>query len=384
MNRRLPWVQLAVFVVIGGFCSAYLAVTAVGPAQFRAATSVTVEMPDAGGLSPGAPVTYHGVRAGSVDAVRLREDGLGADVRISIDGKLRVPASATVAVTQDTAVALKHLDLRPADDRGPYLADGGVIRAGQVVRALPLETLLANLVKVTGSVDPGDLTTIADELSAGLAGTAPQAESLIDRGEQITTELGRMRPTVTTLLTGAGSFLGQGTGDRLPALVSSLGHLTAELRGLEPKATPLLEKAPALLDQLVPLLRDNQQGVSVLLANLVSPLQLVASRTDALGELLTAVPQGLSDLAKAGRGDHAVLTLVLAQGGLCYYPAQRRTPTDTAPRDPGLDYGCTGGQTGGFGVRGAANAPRPDPGPAGPPPAAGTGSWPTLYSQGAR
>ncbi|MFD9894853.1 MlaD family protein [Amycolatopsis sp. NPDC059027] len=391
-SRRLPLVQLLVFVAIGAFCTIYLAVTAVGPAEFRAATHVTVELPDAGGISPGAPVTYHGVRAGSVDAVRLRADGQGVDAVLSVDGALKIPASAEVVIAQDTAVALKHLDLRPGTDSPPYLTDGSTIHSGQTSAPVPLQTVLVNLMKVTDSVNLDDVSTIADELSAGLDGTAPQLENLTGKGSEIIEALNRMRPSVTTLLGDAKDFLGEGTSARLPKLVDSLSRMTRELRDLEPQAAPLLDKAPGLVEQVIPLVQANAPGLPVLLANLVSASDVIAVRTPALAGMLTDVPKGLGDLAKAGRGDHAAMTLVLAQGGICYYPAERRPPTDTTPRDPALDFHCTGGQTGGLGVRGAANAPRP-PGtpapvaaPGSPPrePPPGTASWPSLYLQGAR
>ncbi|QWF83863.1 MCE family protein [Amycolatopsis sp. CA-230715] len=386
LGRRLPLLQLVAFLLIGIGCSVYLAVTAVGPAEFRAATHVTVRMPEAGGISPGASVTYHGVTAGSVTAVNLRGDGV--EIALDLDSALKVPANTDVVVAQDTAVALRHLDLRPATDAPPFLADGAVVHAGKEAGILPLQTVLVNLMKLTDSINVDDLSTVADELSTGLSGTSPQLESLVDKGSQIVNALNAMRPQVTTVLTGAKDFLGEGTSARLPKLVESLGKLTGQLRTLEPKAVPLLEKAPGLLDQLVPLLKDNQQNVGVLMANLVSPIDLVAGRSDALRAFLTDVPKGLGDLASIGRGDHADFTLVLGQGGICYYPQQRRTPTDTAPRPPAPDFHCPPGKSGDQGVRGAANAPLPAA-PAGsgqdggaPPP--GSPSWAALYTQGAR
>lgn len=392
-GRGLPVVQLALFLAIGVGCSVYLGVTAVGPAEFRDATHVTVQMPDAGGIAPGASVTYLGVRAGDVDAVRLRPDGSGVDIDFSFDGRLRVPADTAVAVAQDTAVALKHLDLRPAADKAPYLADGAIIHSGQTEKVLPLQTLLVNLTRLTDSVDLGKVSAIADDLAAGLDGTTEQLRDLIASGGQVVEGLNAMRPTITSLLVDAEDFLGEGTSARLPQVVSSLNRMTGVLRGLVPEVTPLLEKAPDLAAQLVPLLRTNQPQISALLANLVSPLEVTADRIPALRALFTAGPAGLGDLASAARDGHAAFTLVLAQGGICYYPVERRTPTDTTSRDPGLDFHCPGGQRDESGVRGAANAPRPGTGsgdPAipppsgGPDPSSGRAPWSSLYLQGAR
>ncbi|WP_410660571.1 MlaD family protein [Amycolatopsis sp. lyj-112] len=386
-GTRLPLVQIALFLVIGVGCSIYLGVTAVGPAEFRDATHVTVQMSDAGGISPGAPVTYRGVQAGTVDAVRLRPNESGVDIEISFDSRLRVPADTAVAVAQDTAVALKHLDLRPAADKEPYLTDGAIIHSGQTTKVLPLQTVLVNLMRLTDSVDLDKVSLIADDLSLGLNGTTAQLEELMANGSEIVAGLNSMRPTVTDLLGDAKDFLGEGTTARLPRLVSSLNRMTGELRGLVPRVTPLLEKAPELARQLVPLLRANQPVIGALLANLVSPLEVTADRVSALRALLTDGPDGLGALASIARDDHAAFTLVLAQGSICYYPVERRTPTDTAAREPGLDFHCPGGQKDGAGVRGAANAPRPGgptaPPPGGPNPSSGD-SWSSLYLQGAR
>lgn len=390
--RRLQLAQLALFVAIGLGCSSYLTFTVVGFDSLADPIEVTVKMRDASGLAPRSPVTYNGVEVGRVESVRLRDDSGGARIVISLDHGVRVPADANAVVAQSTAIALQHLDLRPSTRGPPYLTDGDVITVTGSGNSIPLEQVLTNLVGVLEGVDLDDIGTIAEELAQGVRGLSPRLRQLMDNTEHILTALHRMRPEIEKLTRTTREFLAgaHGSGGRLPQLVAAAGALTAQLRGVVPALWPLVEQTPELARQVVPLLAKNQNSVSLLLANLVTPFEVMRVRTPALNELLKNLPRAFGQLASVGGNGQAHFSLITALGPVCYYDTERRTPNQTAPRKPALHYHCPGGQTHGYGVRGAANAPRPDtPQPQPPaPPTAGSPtdshSWTSLYVQGAR
>jgi phospholipid/cholesterol/gamma-HCH transport system substrate-binding protein len=126
-----------------------------------------------------------------------------------------------------------------------------------------------------------------------------------------------------------------------------------------PEAVELSKKVPPLTEELVPLIRENEGPLAVMLANLVSPMQIMSARTPALEHGFVVIPQSFHDLASIADGDTANFEFVVTQGPICYYDNERRTPQETGQREPKLTYHCPSELP----VRGATNAPRPDDDP---------------------
>ncbi|CAM5522554.1 hypothetical protein SPURM210S_00671 [Streptomyces purpurascens] len=80
-------------------------------------------------MFPGAEVTYRGVPVGKVGALRLAgPDGVSVTLDIE-DGAPRIPADTLAVVANRSAVGEQYVDLQPRTSHGPYLLNGGTIRA---------------------------------------------------------------------------------------------------------------------------------------------------------------------------------------------------------------------------------------------------------------
>lgn len=358
LRAKLPLGQIALFLAIALVCATYVAINAIGSDTVAPKKLITAKMDDGGGISPKSPVTYRGVVVGTVeDVIAIPGDG-GVEVKLRLLDRVKIPASTEVVVAQDTPVALKHIDLRPPNDKGPYISDGDTLGPKRTKRPVPLETLLVNLMKLTDSLDMDDLTVVADELGDGLAGTAPHLERLADNGTALVDKFIELKPTTERLIRNGMDFLEgtEGSAARLPNLTKSLANITGVMRRQTPAGIKLAKKVPGLTDTIVPLIREQEPHITVLLANLLTPAQIVSARLPALNHGLVFIPQGFSEFASIGKGDYADFEFVFTQGDFCHYDNTRRTPTDTSRRDPKLTFHCPGE---GPSIRGAANAPRP-------------------------
>ena len=85
--------------------------------------SITVKLPQAGGLFPGGNVTYRGVEIGRVRAVRLTETG--AEAELQMDSDVHVPANLDAQVHSVSAVGEQYVELLPRTGKGPSLKDAG-------------------------------------------------------------------------------------------------------------------------------------------------------------------------------------------------------------------------------------------------------------------
>lgn len=356
LRQRLPLGQIGLFLAIALVCTAYVAIEAVGADTVAPKNHYTVLMTDAGGVSPRSPVSYRGVIVGTVDDVVAQPDGI-IKVDMTILERVKIPRDTDIVVAQDTPVALKHIDIRPEREEGPYLRNGEQVGPKRTARPLALEELLVNLMKFTDDLDMKDVSTIASELSEGLGGTAPHLERLADNTFALVDRFVELKPTAKRLIANSKEFMEAtgGSSGRLPRIAKSLARVTDQLRRVTPDGVKLARKVAPLAARIIPLLRANEPAMSVIMANAVTPAQIVAARIPALRHGLVTIPKGFSDLASIGTGDTANFDFVMTSGPVCYYENKRRTPQDTSPREPKLTYHCDSDLP----VRGAANAPRP-------------------------
>lgn len=157
--RPSPQSLQRVFAVLAAaavlaFVEMYLLVGGTGDV-FAPRTTLTTYMPDAAGLESGAAVRLNGFRIGSVEQVDLGS----ADVRRPVRARLRVlnrflksiPADSRTAVTSDTLVSPKFIDIKPGAGIIPVRPDG-MLRSEPVVQAIDranqLRTLQNDLTQV--------------------------------------------------------------------------------------------------------------------------------------------------------------------------------------------------------------------------------------------
>lgn len=397
MNRTVI-VQLVLFAVMGLAAGLYVVDNVLGPQAFGTPMKVTVRLPDAAGLARESQVTYRGVDAGTVSSVDIDPDGKGVTLELTLDPGLRIPANTKAVISMDTPVAIQHVDLRPANDQPPYLTEGSVIQSQDTAVPLPLNTLLVHFMELADSVNPEDLRVLTDALATGLNGMGPELRQIMTNTQTLMNALRDNDPVLVNLLTNADSLLG--AADGLPKLAAGMRRLTDQVRAQDPAIRSILDTGPGFTATLAPLMANNQQAAAALLGNLLTTSQIVSVRIPALKETMVALPKGLDALASTARGDTVEMYLVGAQGPVCFNDTDRRTPTDTAPRDPQLGWHCQPGP--GLSQRGAMNAPRPvatyDPStgqgstPSGQQFTVGTGggqaevlgprSWQSLFLQG--
>jgi phospholipid/cholesterol/gamma-HCH transport system substrate-binding protein len=373
---RSVLVQLVLFVVIAVVCGVLLVGDVVGPRGLAAPMRITVPMVDASGLTVDSDVTYRGVPVGKVAAVRVSQDGTGVSVALEIDPKQRIPVSSKAMISMDSPIAIQHLDLQPASDDPPYLADGDSLAAGSDTRPLPLDTLLTHAMDLVESIDVNDLAIVSEALATGLNGAGPQLRQILANTSNLASMLDAHRDDITNLVNLAPELVGSTSGavGDLPELASSMRQLASQIRAHDPTIRRLLDAAPRTVDTLASTMSANQQAVNTLLGNLLITADVLSARTPALTELFTALPTGLGALASIVHGDFADFYFVVAQGPVCYYDTPRRLPTDTSPREPELGWHCPPDRN--LSQRGAANAPRPTKGPT--PAATGTDASPVT------
>jgi phospholipid/cholesterol/gamma-HCH transport system substrate-binding protein len=359
MISRLARFQVLAFLVAGLVGVAYVGVNYLGVGDRILGRNYVIhaDLAEAGGLYPGAPVTYRGAAVGQVTAMNLHDGLVRADLRLP--RTVAVPSQLHAVVAERSAVGEQYLDLRPDTDGGPFLKDGDVIPASRTGTPLPVETLLTNLDALVRSVDPSRLAVVIDQLGIAFEGDATALRRILDSTSALLAYANTYLPQTLDLIRDSQTVLStqEQSADAIRRWAKGLAQLTDALRSADPDLRRLLTAGPPAATELVGLLRDLDPTIGTLLGNLITVNGIAARRLPGIEQILVEYPLVVSGGFTVVPGDGtAHFGLVVDQG------------------DPPCQYHQTGQSTctpaeraHGSGARSTATAPRPgggDPQPA--------------------
>lgn len=129
--------------------------------------TVTVQLPQTGGLFTHSNVTYRGVSVGRVGPIELTDEGVEAELRIENDSP-PIPDSLTAVVANLSAVGEQYIDLRPTRSTGPFLGNGSVVDQADTTIPAPPTDVLVSVNDLASSVDLESLRTVVDEFGTAL------------------------------------------------------------------------------------------------------------------------------------------------------------------------------------------------------------------------
>jgi len=144
--------------------------------------ALTLRAANANGVSTGSKVEFNGVYAGQVESTWLSPDDKGnlvVFVRINIDPKINIPASASASLQRPATVGNPYVSLNALDAKGPMLPkDGSAVLEAAVGDSslIPKEVFTdINALKDELTTLSGNLNTVAKDLHVLLAYTPPEA-----------------------------------------------------------------------------------------------------------------------------------------------------------------------------------------------------------------
>ena len=337
------------------------------------AYSVTVEMADSGGIFTNAEVTYLGVPAGRVGALRLTKSGVSVELVLDSVGP-QIPDSATAVVANRSAIGEQFVDLQPSTTSGPYLHDGSVIERFELPR--PLEDVVSSALDFADSIPVEDLRTVVTELGNAFSG----------QGENLT--------RLVTSLSNLSRRRRQHFGDRRPALqcrvrarhagrcaILSWSHsidlITAQLASSDPDVRRLLSTGTASASQLSALIDRHGGDMTAVVHDLGETLRTIAPTSYAVAPTFAMLSQLSASSHATAPGDgqiHFGVVLETNNPSACTrgYESTQRMIDEMRRRNPSFDLryddfpfntaaACTVPQGNPTSVRGAARAPYANP-----------------------
>ncbi|MFD4234486.1 MCE family protein [Streptomyces sp. NPDC058542] len=361
------------FLVIATLALGYLGVRYADLGHYvglRSYYTVTVQLPQTGGLYTHSNVTYRGVSVGRVGPIELTEDGVEAELRIEQDAP-PIPDSLTAVVANLSAVGEQYVDLRPTREEGPFLGNGSVIDEADTTIPAPPTDVLTSVDDLASSVDLESLRTVVEEFGAAFEGRGDDLQVLLDTSGDFIEAADKALPVTTRLMADGERVLRTQAeqGQALKGFASGARELAAELKGSDADLRRLIATTPDAAVQISGLLRDLDPAFGVVVANLLTTSEVAVTRQRGLEELLVKLPAVAAAGASAVDDDGArfgmsvtffePLPCTAGYGGTVYRNGLNTSDgpaVNTAAR-------CASSPGTGINVRGSANAPKGGPVP---------------------
>ncbi|BBX06773.1 MCE family protein [Mycolicibacterium aichiense] len=376
LTRRML-IQLAVFAVI-----ALTAIAVMGlhflklPAKWFGVGrySVTMQLPETGGLYNTGNVTYRGVEVGRVQSVRLSDSGV--DAVLSLKSGIDIPSDLRGEVHSQSAIGEQYVDLIPRDGTARPLRDGDVIPRDHTSVPPDINALLDAANSGLQAIPRENLKTAIDEAYTAVGGLGPQLSDIVKGSTTLAIDARANLDPLINLIDNAKPVLDSQvqTSAAIRAWASHIATVTGELKANNDAVAGVIDQGGlvATNEQARNLIERLKPTLPVIVANLSSIGQVAVTYQNDIEQLLVLLPHAVSEgqatfMANANtnqayRGEYLSFNLNINLPPACttgFLPAQQqRIPNlvDYPERPPG-DLYCRTPQDSPFNVRGARNIP---------------------------
>lgn len=374
---RTVWIQLAILGAVTVIACSVMAFgfvhvpTLLGYGRY----TVTVELPESGGLYPTSVVTYRGTEIGRVKAVDVTTGGVRAE--LNLDSAIKVPADVSAAVHSRSAVGEQFVELIPAtgqSDAGPTLRGGATIPVAKVRIPPDIGNLLDATNRALEAIPQDNLRTVVDEADKAVSGLGPELSRIVNGSTSLAIAAGKTVGPITQLIDESPTVLNSQvqTADSIATWAQRLASITGQFKAQDAAFAELLKLGQPTLEEGRALFNRFAPALPVLLANMVSLGEIAVVYRHDTEQLLVLFPQGTalmsaiavadSDLKTPYRGIYLDFKLNMNLPPPCntgFLPIkQQRVPSEVDyPERPAGELYCRVPQDSDLNVRGVRNIP---------------------------
>ncbi|MCK2241989.1 MULTISPECIES: MCE family protein [unclassified Crossiella] len=296
--------MLALVVVLTG-CTGMYGLPLPGGADLGDAPyRVTVRFADVLDLVPQAGVKVNDVAVGRVEEIKLGADYATAEVRLAVNGAVRLPGNALARLRQSSLLGEKFVELAAPKEPEGQLAEGAVIPLDRTNRSTEIEEVLGALSLLLNGGGVGQLRTITTELDAALAGNEARLRALLSTVDKVVADLDGQRVGITRAIDSISRLSSTLVAQR-HNLTTALDHLAPGLAVLNTQRDQLVEMLRAL-DKLAVTATDTVRRSST---NLVADLKLLEPVLRKIAEAGENLPKSLEILVSFPFTDQTLHTL---------------------------------------------------------------------------
>jgi phospholipid/cholesterol/gamma-HCH transport system substrate-binding protein len=264
-------------------------------------TTLTAYFGKAVGVYPGSQVKVLGVSVGEIDDVVPEGDVVR--VELTVDDGVEIPDGVHAVVVAPSLVSDRYIQLTPAYEAGPLIADGAVIPRERTETPVELDDLAASVNDLATALGPngananGALSNVLDTAAANLAGN----------GELLGETIRRLSSAAATLSHSSGDLFA--TVDNLQRFTKALADSDAQVRQFNDRLAGVtgfladdsddlgvaLASLATALTQVQGFVAENKDGIASNVDRLTGVTQALVDQRAALAEVLDVAPLAMSN-----------------------------------------------------------------------------------------
>ncbi|OBJ08849.1 MCE family protein [Mycobacterium sp. 1465703.0] len=370
---RIQLVIVAVITVVAGAVMVFgymkIPTEVLGVGRY----TVTVQLPEGGGLYATSNVTYRGTEVGRVASVSL--DGRGVVAVLSLKSDVPIPADVRAEIHSVSAIGEQYVALVPGEAAAGRLKNGDVITSDRTSVPLPVDRLLDTVNAGLEAIPQDNLQVAVEEAYTAVHGLGPEISRIIKGGTALAVGAHDNLDSITTLIDQSPTLLDSqtDTADSIHAWAANLATVTGQLHRSDAALAGVLQKAPAATQEAWQLIDRVKPALPILMTNLASLGEITLVYNPNIEQVLVLLPQiinqgngaSLANQTAAGpfrAAQFLNLNININVPPPCltgYLPAQQqRSPAlEDYPDRPQGDLFCRVPKDSPLDVRGARNIP---------------------------
>ncbi|MEU8623369.1 MCE family protein [Streptomyces sp. NPDC048669] len=268
-------------------------------------TTVTAYFDQATGVYAGSDLRILGVKVGTVESVRPK--GEEVEVRLRVDKGVKVPKDVHAVVVAPSLVADRYVQLAPAYEGGPVLADEAELPASHNATPVEVDQLYASITELSTALGPdgansdGALAKLLDTGAKNLDGNGRAIGDSIEQFGKATKTLdkssGNLFDTLSYLQTFT-TMLKDNDGNVREA-EQQLNSVTGFLADDKKNLSAALKELGTALGQVKTFIKDNRGALKANVDALVPITQTLVDQRASLAESMDTLPLAADNVIKA-------------------------------------------------------------------------------------
>ncbi len=207
--------------------------------------TVTVELPQSGGLYQRANVTYRGIEVGRVKSVRLTDTGVAAV--LSLRSGVAIPSDLDAEVHSENAIGEQYVALLPRNGTSTPLKNGDVIPRSRTSVPPDINSLLDATNRGLQAIPRDNLKTAIDEAYTAVGGLGPEIQRFVKGSTALAIDARNNLDPFTALIDQSQPVLDSqtDTSDAVRAWAAHLATITGQLQAQDSAVAGVLENGGA-------------------------------------------------------------------------------------------------------------------------------------------
>jgi len=257
------------------------------------------------GLYNGNDVRILGVRVGKINSIKVK--GPVVEVKMTIDGKYKLPADVGAVVVPPSVVSDRYIQLTPAYTGGPQLPTHAVLNTDRTQVPLEFDEIFKNLDQLNNALGPnganknGALSRLVDISAANLDGNGAELNGALKQFSAMISTLSGSRTDLFSTLKQLQTFttmLAQNDGG-VRAVNANLARVGTQLAGERKDLGAALANLSQALQLVSSFVHDNRTRLTSDIHKAAAVTNVLSKEKEALEQIIDLAPYALTNLSLA-------------------------------------------------------------------------------------